>query len=277
MSTRTRVVMWGIFWGLGLLLGGWSLPAGAEEAATPVEKPAVVALKPFGFEFFAAAPAVTTVSPEAAVPANYLLDAHDKLRVRYWTPSIPEVTVEVTVNTNGAVTVPGIGDVRAARLTLEEFRQQLQQRLREQLKNPNSAAELVTPRTISVFVTGAAARPGRYLARADANLFNVVYAAGGASAEGSLRRIALRRGERLIAELDAYAFLLEGKAGKDVILQEGDTVFFPVSGDQVSVSGQVARPAIYEILPGATVADALAMAGGLRAGAYARLLRLQRV
>ncbi|MHB9025944.1 MAG: SLBB domain-containing protein, partial [Armatimonadota bacterium] len=54
-------------------------------------------------------------------------------------------------------------------------------------------------------------------------------------------------------------------------------VFFPVSGDQVSVSGQVARPAIYEILPGATVADALAMAGGLRDGAYARLLRLQRV
>ncbi|MHB9131704.1 MAG: SLBB domain-containing protein [Armatimonadota bacterium] len=234
-------------------------------------------LKSFGYDFFAGAPTDFSVAPDASVPADYRLDTNDVVRVRYWTPTIAEISRELTVNQAGAVAVPDIGDVKAAHLTMEEFTKNLGQRLREQLKNPSFAADLITPRTISIFVTGAAKRPGRYTVRADANLFNVVYAAGGATEEGSLRAIALKRQNIIVATLDAYQFLLGGVLGKQVLLEDQDIVFVPTAGARVEIGGKVTRPAMYEISEGTRLADALAMAGGMKAAAYPRLLRLQRV
>lgn len=270
---------------LGAFLGLSLLPAfAAELPATPPGAPQEAAgsdapakLDIFGSAFFAGAPASFSVAPDTTVPVDYRLDVHDVLRIRYWTPVIAETVVEAAVNQAGTVEITGIGDVRAAKLTLDDFRKVLALRLREQLKNPGFTVDLVTPRTLVVYVVGAARRPGRYTVRADANLFNVIYAAGGAADEGSLRRIALRRKDRIVALLDAYQFLLDGALVKDIMLEDQDVVFFPPAGPRVALSGQVARPGIYEILDGWTVADALAMAGGLRASAYARLLRLQRV
>ncbi|MDH7569243.1 MAG: SLBB domain-containing protein [Armatimonadota bacterium] len=233
-------------------------------------------LTPFGYSFFASAPTDFTVAPDVPIPASYVLDKGDKLRIRYWAPTIPETTTEATVAEDGSVTVPGIGDVQASGLTREQFRQRLGARLREQLKNPSYSAELIDTRTINVFVAGAARRPGRYSVKAESNLFNVIYAAGGAADEGSLRRVILRRANRVVAEMDVYRFFMEGDLGPDVVLQDQDVVFFPITGPRVGVAGQVARPALYEILEGTRISDALRMAGGLRSSAYPRILRLRR-
>lgn len=233
-------------------------------------------LKPFGFEFFAGAPSDLTIAPDAPVPDDYRLDTGDKLRIRYWTPAIPEVVHELRINDSGNVQIPDIGDVRAAGLTREEFRRKLRERLVEQLKAPSFSADLIETRTIVVFVTGSARRPGRYTVKAESNLFNVIYAAGGPSDEGSMRRVTLRRKNETVAITDLYKFLLKGVSDRDVVLKDQDTIFIPVAGARVAVKGQVVRPALYEVIDGMTVSDALDLAGGLRASAYPNILRIER-
>jgi protein involved in polysaccharide export with SLBB domain len=232
-------------------------------------------IRPFGFDFFAGAPG--EVAPPQAVPEDYHLGRGDRIRVRYWTPLVPDVTHEVVVNAAGVLPIPEIGDVPATGLTLPEFRERLLARVREQFKNPSVAADLIETRTISVFVAGAARRPGRYTVNALTGLFNVIYAAGGPTEEGSLRRVTLRRQNQALVSMDVYKFLLDGITDTDLVLQDGDTIVFPVAGPRVTIRGQVARPAIYEILDGTTIADIAALAGGLRPSAYSRVLRLQRI
>ena len=53
-----------------------------------------------------------------------------------------------------------------------------------------------------------------------------------------------------------------GKAGQDIFLQDGDTVFVP-KAQRFYISGQVRNSGTYIIEPGMTVAQALALAGGL--------------
>lgn len=265
-----RFTYFGVLFACLLLVGaamrGWT--SETEETAREI--------RPFGYAFFAETHA-TTGAPVTAVPADYRLGPHDKLRLRYWTPSLPETAVEEFIKENGAITVPGIGELKAAGLTLEAFSKRFDSLLKEQLKQPACAADLLEVRTITVFVTGAARHPGAYALKATAGLFDAVLAANGAADEGSLRHIALLRDGKPVTEQDTYRFLLTGANAQFVPLQDRDTVFFPLTAARVAVAGEVARPAIYEYLTGQHVADALALAGGLKAAAYPGLLHLQRV
>ena len=217
------------------------------------------------------------MAPDVPIPAGYRLGENDQVRIRYWAPAITETTVEAAVSRNGFVVLPGLGQVTAGGLTREQFRQRVGQRLREHYKNVSFTVELVETRTITVFVTGAARRPGRYTVKAEANLFNVIYAAGGASPEGSLRQVILRRRNRQVATMDVYQFLTAGELPAETLMADQDVVVFPVAGARVTVGGEVARPAIYEVLENDRVADVLTLAGGMKASAYPRILRLRRV
>ncbi len=233
-------------------------------------------LRPFGYDFFAeSASALQSVSP--IVPADYRLGPGDKLLVRYWTPAINEIAHESTVNRNGILTLPDIGEIEVSGLTQAEFRRRLGERLKEYLKEPSCSAELMEPRVLTVFVSGAAVRPGRYTVSALSDIFDVICAAGGPSYDGSMREIALKRRGKRIAVMDIYRLLLEGVCDADEMLHDGDIIFIPVTGPRVAVTGQVLRSALYEVKDGTTVAEVLYMAGGIKATAYPHILRLQRI
>ncbi len=239
------------------------------------EKP--VLPEPFGFRFFAEAPASFVVAPQTPVPANYRLGPGDKLQIRFWTATVPEVSGETVISRAGVITLSNMGDLPATGLTLEEFRGRLGKRLRELYKNPHYAVDLVEPRSFVVFVTGAALRPGQYTVSALSNLFNVIYAAGGPTLQGSMRAISLRRKGQVIATTDLYRFLMEGVNEADLALQDQDVISFPLAGPRVAVQGEVPRPAVYELRENSCVTDALALAGGAGAFAYQRILGLLRV
>lgn len=233
-------------------------------------------LPAFGADLFAGAPTTTTVNPNQPVPAGYRLGPGDKLRVRYWTPLIPETTHEVVIDRNGKISLPDIGDVVVSGLTQSTLRTRIGERLKETLKDPSFAADLIETRSVTVIVTGAAKRPGRYTVSAMADLFDVAYACGGPSDQGSMRRVQLRRRDNTVAVLDAYQLLAGGKRGPADQLEDGDVVFFPTVGSRVAIRGEVIRPALYEVTDGATISEILVLAGGTKGSAYARLLRLER-
>lgn len=251
-------------------------PADKEkEAKKPVEKPKE--LKLFGLDFFKTARAEFQPSPDTPVPAEYALGPGDTLEVTFSSGTGEESSARVTIDPRGQARIPNVGLMSARGLRLEEFESRLNRSLRQKYPGLTARVSLQKIRAIQVFVAGEAARPGAYTLSGLSRLFNALYAAGGPSAVGSLRKIQVIRNNNPIAEMDLYEYLLTGRRPGDVVLQSNDTVFIPVIGPTVTLQGEVRRPAIYELRGGEMLSDALRLAGGLAPSAYARRIQVERV
>jgi polysaccharide export outer membrane protein len=237
----------------------------------------------FGLSLFQNANNRFQANTEGPVDPGYRLGAGDKL-VLILTGDV-ERADELDVNREGFVLIPDVGQVNVANLTLAQLEDLLYTRLGRVYSGVRRGADATTRfsvsvsslRSVQVFVTGDVVEPRAYRISSAATVLTALYAAGGPSEQGSLRRIEVRRGGRLAATLDVYDYLLRGDASQDVRLQQGDVVFVPVHGARVRVDGEVTRQATYELKSGETLADALRAAGGLKATAAGRRVTIDRI
>jgi protein involved in polysaccharide export with SLBB domain len=132
-------------------------------------------------------------------------------------------------------------------------------------------------RSSRVFVLGDVERPGSYTVGGLSTVTNALFAGGGVKTIGSLRNIALRRDGATVVTLDLYDLLLRGDTRGDARLRSGDAIFVPPVGSTVIVSGEVRRPAIYELKDERTVGAIVALAGGLTANANRTTVKIERV
>ncbi len=65
-------------------------------------------------------------------------------------------------------------------------------------------------RKLQIYVAGDVVRPGSYQVSAAGTVLNALYAAGGPTANGSFRRIDIRRGGKLVDSVDVYDYLTQG-------------------------------------------------------------------
>lgn len=131
-------------------------------------------------------------------------------------------------------------------------------------------------RSIRVNVMGEVVVPGTYTLPSLASLFHALYCAGGVNNIGSLRAVKVSRGGKPLAEVDIYDYLLKGKSGLDIRLEDGDVIIVPPYQNLVAVSGKVKRPLIYEMKEGEAMADLLDFAGGFTGDAYKEAVRVIR-
>jgi protein involved in polysaccharide export with SLBB domain len=92
-----------------------------------------------------------------------------------------------------------------------------------------------------------------------------------------MRTIQLKRAGQVLTQFDLYDFLLHGDDSKDVPLQPEDVVYIPPVGPLVAVAGSVHVPAIYEAKRGSTLAEEIAVAGGLSTVADGSRVMLERI
>ena len=210
----------------------------------------------------------------AQIPEEYRLGPGDNLIISLWGRVQQEWNL--TVDRQGTVFIPKVGEVPAWGLTLSEFESRLDGHLNQVYTGYQKKVTLGKIRTIKVFVYGEVKSPGGYAISSLSSLFNALYAAGGPTANGSFRRIKLIR-QSQTTMVDLYDFLLYGDKQCDLPLQSGDVVFVPLAGPQATVRGSVKRPAIYELVGGEKVSDLLTLAGGASAEAYLGRLMLDRI
>src|SRR3569833_501661 len=118
-------------------------------------------------------------------------------------------------------------------------------------------------RSSRIFVLGDVQQPGSYTVSGLSTMTNALFVSGGIKLIGSLRNIQLKRNGQVISKLDLNDLLLRGDTRGDARLQPGDVIFVPPIGATVGVTGEVSRPAIYELKQEKTVEEVLAFAGGL--------------
>ena len=233
------------------------------------------ALEPFGYDVFEDNAIGITPVTSGPVPPDYVLGPGDSVRVQLF--GNVDGIYEFEVTRDGILNLPELGPITVAGLPFSEFRADLNERVRESLIGTQVSVTMGQLRTIRVFVFGDANRPGSYVLSSLATISSALYSSGGISRVGSMRNLQLKRNGETVATFDLYDLLLSGDNSGDRRLQPGDVIFIPPVGPQISVSGAVKRPAIYETRGDASIADVIALAGGLAADAYPNAARVERI
>lgn len=230
----------------------------------------------FGMSFFRSP--VSTYAPQDNVPVTqgYRIGTGDEIRLTLW--GIPEEgNFRVVVNRDGMATIPHIGAVRLAGYTLPEAERIIASRLNQYYTGYQMDLSMGQLRSILVYVTGNAQRPGAYTVSSFATLVNALLASGGPNANGSLRRIELKRNGRTITVFDMYAMLLQGDKSQDARLEAGDVIYIPPVGPLVGLAGEVRVPGVYELNGATRMKDLLYIAGGITAQTFKGRVQFYRV
>jgi protein involved in polysaccharide export with SLBB domain len=244
--------------------------ADAEKYNEPAAKPLINPLI-FGSELYTSVAPSFEPNMSLATPLNYVLGPNDQIAVSVY--GVQEYSGDLLVSAEGNISIPNVGLIRVAGLTIEAATQKIKNTMGATvytyLRNGGSkiSVTLSKIRTIKVTIIGAN-RPATYRLSSLATVFNALYVSGGPTAFGSFREIELLRDNKLFKKIDLYRMLLNGDQSDNVGLKDNDVIRIPSYKTRVSIEGQVKRPGIFEVLAGESFANILAFASGFTDTAY---------
>jgi polysaccharide export outer membrane protein len=240
--------------------------------AVPPSRP----VERFGLDVFRKGEANPAYLPmDLPVGPNYVVGPGDSLSIDLW-GGVSQRLLR-TVDREGRVALPEAGPILVSGRTLGDVQQEVQRVLRTQFRDVSADVSLQRLRTVRAYVVGDVALPGAYDVSSLSTPLNALFAAGGVTPQGSLRRLQHYRGKQLIEEVDAYDLLLHGVRGDLQRLENGDSLLVPSLGPVVTVEGMVRRPALYELNNEKTLEDVLDLAGGILPAAALRHIEVQRL
>ncbi len=233
-------------------------------------------LKRFGGEVFLSRGMQSKqMTLDVPVGPDYVLGPGDSINISLWGGMAQQFTR--IVDREGRVTLPEAGPVVIAGFTLENAEKLIQEALVRQFRDAKVEVSVSRLRTVRIYVVGDVQRPGAYDVSSLSTPLNALYAAGGPTAIGSLRTVRHYRGKQLVRDVDLYDFLLHGVRTDSERLEPGDTILVPPVGQQVTISGMVRRPAIYELRNESTLSEVLTLAGGVMVSAQMRDIHVERI
>jgi polysaccharide biosynthesis/export protein len=241
----------------------------------PLRKTGPTVLKPFGYDVFDRAVSTFAPSTNVPVPSDYVIGPGDQLNVQLY--GNKNASLQLTVGRDGRVDFPELGPIGVSGQTFNGVRALIESRVERQMIGVRASVTMGDTRSIRVFVLGDAKRPGTYTISGLGTITSALFAAGGVLPIGSLRDIQLKRHGALVGRFDLYDMLIRGNTTDDAKLLPGDVIFVPPIGSTITVDGEVHRPAIYEVRNENSVADVIALAGGLTPEADTAKLALTRI
>lgn len=203
------------------------------------------------------------LDPLPQAPSDYIVKPGDEVAVTIWGSA--DADLHLTVDRNGRIAIPRVGVVQVGGVRQSELNSVITRQVGQTFRNFQVSASVGRLRSIRVFVTGFALRPGSVNVSALSSVLHVLMKAGGPSAAGSFRDITLHRGKQVVSHFDLYDLLLHGDRAADEIVQPDDVIHIGPVGVQVGLIGAVNQPAIYELKTGESLGDLLTMGGGFNA------------
>ena len=235
-------------------------------------------IEPFGYDLFASDPSIFEPGNEVPIPSDYRIGPGDIIEIQLFGQR--NDSFSLNISREGMIRFPGIGPIHALEkgTSFTELKNHLKEKIQEHFgEGIQSAITLGAFRSIRIFMLGEVRKQGAYTVSALSTTINALLSCGGIKETGSLRNVQLKRGGKIISNLDLYNLLLDGDTNADHPLQPGDVIFVPVIEKQISISGAVHRPAKFEIRGGETLQDAIKLAGGVEGRAYLSNIRLERL
>lgn len=237
--------------------------AGIDESRAGQAAGGALDIRRFGADVLLAGQSMSVPDQTALVPADYLVSPGDELQITLW--GSVDADVRTVVDRTGRISLPRVGSFMVAGTRYADLPDVIGRRVGQVFKNFQVSVSLGQLRSVRVYVTGFAKRPGAHYVTSLSTLVNVLARSGGPSSAGSYRKIELRRGGQTVATFDLYDLLIKGDRSADRTVQAEDVIHIGPVGPQVGLIGSVNKPAVFELKPGDTAQDVLAMAGGFTA------------
>ena len=226
----------------------------------------------FGSELFTSNSIVFEPNLRIPAPAGYILGPDDEIVISVYGYS--EKQYNLKVNERGEIYIPNVGPLLVNGLSIEQAEEKIKARLASTIYRAINSGQtkiqvsLGKIKSIRVTVIGQATKPGTFTVSSLTTLYNVLYLCGGPSTMGTYRDIEIIRGNAIKRTADLYDFLVDGNQKDNVLLQEGDIIRIPYYKNRVTLSGNVKREGIFEMLDSETFRDLLKYSGGFNDNAY---------
>jgi len=199
----------------------------------------------------------------------------------------------LTVQPDGKIQVPFVGEIVAAGRTAVELARLIREGLGKELVDPQVTVSLrssnpIPVRRVAVSVLGAVRSQGSYELPEKGTLADLLAASGGALPGADLARVVIARapeggpageaGSRSeVRTVDLSQKGQVGLAAADIPLRGGDLVIVPAGAPAtVVITGEVAKPGSLPLQDGNRLLDLLSQAGGATARADLSRVRLTR-
>jgi polysaccharide export outer membrane protein len=229
---------------------------------------------------------VTNVPPlEGPVdPEKYYIGPSDILSVNIWIS--PPINFSLTVTPEGTLIIPTVGEIHVSDVTLGEAKKRIIDEIKKKYLTGSPTVTLLSPRQITVTVTGAIRNPGKYTLNATDRIDKAIAKADEIQKDKLLEPVEIiedwqrRLNERKQSRRDIHltrrtgeiyrADILRYYATQDdklnPLLREGDEIFVPridPKKNVFAVYGGVNVQGIFELIEGDRLLDAIELAYGL--------------
>ncbi len=202
---------------------------------------------------------------------QYVIGDEDNLSISVWKE--PELGVSVPVRPDGMISVPLIGDVKAAGETPQQLKTLLESRYARYIKEPVVSVIVTQVNSFVVYVFGgglsqpalggvaAGPQSGVFALKRNTTLLQLLSRLGGLGNADLKKSAVIRNGKKLNA--DFYRLFIKGDVSQDLALEPGDFIYIPSgAGNAIRVAGAVKMPGIFPYTEHMTALDAVLAAGG---------------
>jgi len=162
------------------------------------------------------------------LPQQYVIGPSDVVRVTVW--KNPELSTDAAVRPDGTLTLPAMGDLRAAGRTALDLQQEVTTRAATFVKDVAVTVSVVEVNSYRFTVSGNVEHPGLFTSRYYLTISDGLALAGGPNRYASTQAIEIvRHGPRGVERLRIdYDKILAGLAPEqDIVLRAGDAVRVP--------------------------------------------------
>jgi polysaccharide export outer membrane protein len=169
-----------------------------------------------------------TSAATVTVPPDFVIGPEDVLGVMFWRE--PDISGDVAVRPDGVITLPLLGDIKAAGLRPEQLREQIEAAADKYLTDANVTVLVRQINSRKVFITGEVTTPGPYPLTGPRTVMQLIALAGGVTEYADTENVSILRQEqgRTRALKFNYKDVAKGKKlEQNIQLQPGDTVVVP--------------------------------------------------
>lgn len=184
---------------------------------------------------------------------DYPVTPGDILKIEYVEAS-KAVTVLSQVNSAYRIMLNTFGEVDARDKSYEEVKDAVVSAIENYLPFSNPGVSLVKAGSFFVTVTGEVDSTVHVSSWGLSRLSSTIPYA---SDYASTRRVSITSLDGSVAHYDLYLALREGVLDQDPLLKRGDVVRYNRSEDVVMITGEVARPGVYQINEGTSINQAI--------------------
>ncbi len=159
---------------------------------------------------------------------SYVIGPEDVLDIFVWKET--ELSRKVPVRMDGKITLPLVGEMKAAGLTPLKLKAELIDKLKAYVDVPNVTVTVMEVNSFKVYISGQVAKPGVYPLRSETTILQFISLAGGFTEWANQRKILLIRKEQGKEKRFTinYKNIVSGDdLSQNLVLKPGDTIIVP--------------------------------------------------